>query len=612
MASLNHRLHLHLRNFRGDFARFTDRFPEVAAALGALQELVDSQFPLDMRSRLRGRPRQHFKELNKSLRNRNCYLRRKLTSLRCELNALKKGKDKYQHNRMTPEFLVKVALSWPVTCARGFSEAFRDLVGVGAAGCSRGTISRIRDAFVEALKEFNGREVAAILSRGVALKPTPPSAAFAPSSAAFASNAGASALAAAALAPVTSVAVLHIHDEASLRLRSSADTDVRAPSRSRSSKVQQHAVCVQGPNTPALRWFCELHPLANKGAKVLATALHIVISDVAKQVGAALKSSTTAASAPEDTSAAGAPAPAPIWLMHVLVGDGVGTNEAAAKILLSWFQRSPLPDGLVYFVMNVKCANHQANLVVGSVVAGRAALVGTNVCSGFGSAPWHSRVDKHLSTSAANHVCGTIVRMFKYLVCALGTKPDMLLAPVWEHGPTCLVFFGRSVARSQHRSAWRRVVGCVSPSDSLAGLAFDCGASRGQRLLCRFLCELAGHCAEFVLRSCVCRSDAIGSALAEDVRSLRRQCHSARVATHSERRFARLGSHVSGCHRRRLVACFGRLGVLVGGPIAHLGCISACLGCLCAGACPSGPPPGTQRGCVRPLAGYSPTAHPRG
>ena len=339
----------------------------------------------------------------------------------------------------------------------------------------------------------------------------------------------------------------------------------------------------------------------------MATALHLVVTGVAKQVGASLQPATSAADAPDR-----ALAPALIWFIHLLVGDGVATNEAAAKILKSWFQRDPLPDGLVYLLMNVKCANHQANLVVGSVVAGRAALVGTNVCSGFGSAPWHSRVDKHLSTSAANHVCGTIVRMFKYLVCALGTKPDMLLAPVWEHGPACLVFFGRSVARSQHRSAWRRVVGCVSPSDSLAGLAFDCGASRGQRLLCRFLRELAGHCAEFVLRSCVCRSDAIGSALAEDARSLRRQCHSARVATHSERRFARLGSHVSGCHRRRLVACFGRLGVLVGGPIAHLGCISARLGCLCAGVCPSGPPPGTQRGCVRPLAGYSPTAHPRG
>ena len=66
-----------------------------------------------------------------------------------ELEALKAGKQTLSQNRMSPEFVAKVALSVPSASARGFEASWQELVGTDAAGCSRRTIARIRDAFVE-------------------------------------------------------------------------------------------------------------------------------------------------------------------------------------------------------------------------------------------------------------------------------------------------------------------------------------------------------------------------------------------------------------------------------------------------------------------------------
>ena len=73
------------------------------------------------------------------------------------------AKQAAKDNRMTPEFLAKVCLSWPTTCARGFASAWQDLVGGGVAGCSRPTETKTRDSFVEIIKEMNVQDVAAFL-----------------------------------------------------------------------------------------------------------------------------------------------------------------------------------------------------------------------------------------------------------------------------------------------------------------------------------------------------------------------------------------------------------------------------------------------------------------
>ena len=70
------------------------------------------------------------------------------------------------------------------------------------------------------------------------------------------------------------------------------------------------------------------------------------------------------------------------WFAHILVGDGVATNEAAARIVLAELKRRPLEGGFRYVMLVVKCANHQANLAIGSAVGGRSFPSGTGV---FGS-----------------------------------------------------------------------------------------------------------------------------------------------------------------------------------------------------------------------------------
>ena len=87
-------------------------------------------------------------------------------------------------------------------------------MGVGVSGCSRPTIEKVRNAFVEVIKESVAEQVAWIASAAVKAQ-----------SAACALAASPPSVSSAAVALVlSSVALLHIHDEASLRLRPATET----------------------------------------------------------------------------------------------------------------------------------------------------------------------------------------------------------------------------------------------------------------------------------------------------------------------------------------------------------------------------------------------------
>ena len=105
-----------------------------------------------------GRPQAPPPKRLQHLKYKLQHARRCNRSLETKLSALQVGKDIHQGGRMTPAFLAKVSLSWPNTCARNFASSWRDLVGVGIAGCSRPMISKIRDAFVEVAKDMWSRE----------------------------------------------------------------------------------------------------------------------------------------------------------------------------------------------------------------------------------------------------------------------------------------------------------------------------------------------------------------------------------------------------------------------------------------------------------------------
>ena len=152
---------------------------------------------------------------------------------------------------------------------------------------------------------------------------------------------------------------------------------------------------------PKVSWFVELTPLGDKGAKVLANALHRALLPVAAIVGAEF--------------AAASPATRP-WFVHILVGDAVSTNEAAAKIVLAWVRAQPLAHNLRYFVMLVKCGNHQVNLAMASAVSGRAALAGAENSLPLAANPFGLRPQANRAEAAHRSVCGAIVRFAKYLV----------------------------------------------------------------------------------------------------------------------------------------------------------------------------------------------------
>ena len=107
-----------------------------------------------------------------------------------KLKAMTIGKNKSKGNSITPEFLAKAALSWPSTCARSFADSWRDLVGVGLAGCGRTNITRTREVVGEVLQEMRAREckraICAVASAPGSAASAPVAAASAPASAASA------------------------------------------------------------------------------------------------------------------------------------------------------------------------------------------------------------------------------------------------------------------------------------------------------------------------------------------------------------------------------------------------------------------------------------------
>lgn len=108
-----------------------------------------------------------------------------------------------------------------------------------------------------------------------------------------------------------------------------------------------------------------------------------------------------------------------VWFVHILVGDGIYANGAASRILLAKARAAQVAPGFLYFVMVVRCANHQANLVIASMVEGPAALCGAlqvaDVAGSLNGAV--ARVGLDNPKSAAHRLsCGALVRLYKYLV----------------------------------------------------------------------------------------------------------------------------------------------------------------------------------------------------
>ena len=189
--------------------------------------------------------------------------------------------------------------------------------------------------------------------------------------------------AAEAKADFAPVYLLHIQDEADIRLRSESARDGPAvPSRSRSSKVQQHVLTMHGAGGRVLDLPMELEALSDKSAPTLATSFERVLRSVAASV-----LPQPQAKMPE------------VWVIHIIIGDGIATNEKAGKILWSCIAQEQLNPGTRYFLLILKCATHQTGLSAKSSVIGRSAATG----AGGGE--------------LYKTITGVASRLFKFLIC---------------------------------------------------------------------------------------------------------------------------------------------------------------------------------------------------
>jgi len=119
--------------------------------------------------------------------------------------------------------------------------------------------------------------------------------------------------------------------------------------------------------------FCELQALLKKDAPTLAHAMRQVVNYVA--------------AAAQRGRAPGSR----LKVVHLVTGDGVPTNMAAARRLFQSFRGDPLID---YHLLVWQCASHQTNLVVQVAICGRLLADPLN----------------------ANALCVTCSRLFKYLI----------------------------------------------------------------------------------------------------------------------------------------------------------------------------------------------------
>ena len=167
------------------------------------------------------------------------------------------------------------------------------------------------------------------------------------------------------------------------------------PNRSRTSKVQNNLVHVAKVQVPTARGssqsssalssskvetllaLTELQPLCNKTARTLATALKAVVDE--------LKDSLQLT--PGRT------------LLHILVGDAIGTNGAAAR-LLHQAMVDAHRNNFKYRLVVLKCGSHQSNLAAASALFG----------------PSNANVKKSDLDSDLLQVCGPAGLLREYVV----------------------------------------------------------------------------------------------------------------------------------------------------------------------------------------------------
>ena len=330
-------------------------YPRTAAALDELQQALASEFA----ESLRPRPtRQGF--VSKDASYSRLYMKIRRGRDKVEVGALEKELATYKSaktvgGRVSQEWIMRVMLAAPHTSGRALAHAFNVVAGFDEGTVSRPTIGKIKDAWVEmyipmvlaAARTHVDNHLASAMHEKRAF---------------------------------ATLTLVHVQDSADLRLRSGDARDgPLLPRRGRASKVQLHVVnLVAGHRRREIPTELEAH--GDKSAKTLTTSLEKVLRGV---VAGVIRTNRDM-QGPE------------IWFTHILLGDGIGTNEAAAKLLWACVQVCALAGLVRYFLFLVKCAVHQAALTAKSGVIGAAA--------------------KAAGGEKYKEITGVAVRLYKYLL----------------------------------------------------------------------------------------------------------------------------------------------------------------------------------------------------
>lgn len=201
--------------------------------------------------------------------------------------------------RIQMRWFVRTGLADPCVPTKSLEQFFNEFSMVERKQISGVYISRVRFAFKDLVKSFNRQEVAQMV-RDVQVANVEHR--------------------------LPSLFIKHVHDEASMRVRSYTHTAGDANltfgsgtlvNRSRCSKIQNNHVILsmQGRR---VEWLTELQPLMKKDGPTLATALIQVIVSIVRCATSSASSSTGSQ---------------PVRILHCLTGDGIETNANAAKRL---------------------------------------------------------------------------------------------------------------------------------------------------------------------------------------------------------------------------------------------------------------------------------------
>ena len=249
-----------------------------------LLQVLESDFGLRCDARRSGRHREE--RCLRAWRTRFYRANRQLRSLRKTLDELKSK----NLRRLTHHWVVSVGLADPHANTRSVASWCREFaIDVEQLPISHASVASVRDAFGNIIWKMNQAD----------------------------------ALIYAETAEHGFLVLRHLHDEATMRLRSTAaepaappgrsaaPTDRRAPRHGRFSKIQNSVVHLHRSATPGdgFRLLFELQPLDRKDAATLATSLHSV---AVSAIHACSQSKRTR-------------------LIHCVVGDGVYANGLAAS-----------------------------------------------------------------------------------------------------------------------------------------------------------------------------------------------------------------------------------------------------------------------------------------